>query len=599
MIRELIVAPLKAQRRRIGFAFLALLCLAVAQSGFLLAVKPLFGFLFADVQKDTFLFSDILPPGLAHFAPSGLARETIQLYLPIFLVLASLIKSTANYVYRYQQEALSLSVAAHYRDRLFQRILAKPFAEVGSKEPAHWMSIIMNDVFYLQTRFSEVASSLVKDGVSLIASLVVIALYSPLTAAALLVVGPFLMIRLGAVSKRISGYASKWQNDIAMLAGKVLDVRRRFGFIRSQQAESLELDIFARQNESYFQTVRSSIALRASFSPFVEYLGFLIFAAVMALINHDKSLLLSDPTDMVAYLAAIAVLLKPMRNIGEQVTRYRETMGSLSESLKVFEDAAVVPSAKLQPAAVEAEPIQTKAAFTGTFVLHQLSVGYRTGSPALTAENISFKSGRLTAVIGNSGSGKSTFAKAMAGLLLPERIKSEPSFAAIVANCAYVSQFPFMFSETIRNNLLYGSIGPRSEEELRKALQLADVWEDVQQLSEGLETRLSRVHSNLSGGQLLRLSIARGILQNSKILVLDESTASISEPSEERILTALSAYARKEGKTVIAITHRLTTMKLFDDIIWLADGKVVLQGERNEVCSSAAYKEYSAKAEPA
>lgn len=585
-LRELILTPLKAHRRRIGYAVLALVCLACAQSGFLLAVKPLFGFLFADVQKAAFEFADILPPKLAAYVPGSIPRETVQLFLPVFLVCASLIKSIANYVYRYQQEALSLLVAAHYRDSLFSRIISQPFAKLSGKEPAHWMSIIMNDVFYLQTRFSEVASSLVKDGVSLVASLVVIALYSPLTAAVLLVIGPILMIKLGSVSRKISGYAADWQNDIAMLAAKVLDVRRRFGFIRSQKAESLEAEIFAKQNASYFETVRNSIALRASFSPAVEYIGFLVFAGIMAVINHDQDLLLADPTDMVAYLAAIAVLLKPMRNIGEQVTRYRETMGSLAESLKVF--AGPVPPS-LPKAGVAEQPL-------GPIAISRLVAGYGEGRPAIDLEGLSFSPGSLTAIIGASGSGKSTSAKTLGGLLIPTMADTSPQLDDIVGHCAYVSQFPFMFSESIRNNLLYGlkhGLGQgesRGQEkagaDLRAALEIADVWGDIKALPEGLDTQLGRVHANLSGGQLQRLAIARGILQDKALLVLDESTASVSEASEQRIITALKAHLSREGKIGIAITHRLAALELFDHIVWLADGKVQATGSYATITSS-------------
>lgn len=605
MLKELILTPLRAERRRIIYAVLALVCLACAQSGFLLAVKPLFGFLFADVQKEVFRLADILPPGLAVGDLGSIPRDVIQLYLPIFLIVASAIKSLATYIYRYQQEALSLHVAGHYRDTLFERILSQPFLKLGSKEPGHWMSIIMNDVFYLQTRFSEVASSLVKDGVSLVASLVVIALYSPLTALVLLVVGPLLMIRLGTISKRISGYAEKWQNDIAMLASKVLDVRRRFGFIRSQHAEPLEAQIFAKQNTSYYETVRSSIALRASFSPMVEYIGFLLFAGIMATINYDKDLLLSDPTDLLAYLAAMAVLLKPMRNIGEQVTRYQETMGSLSESLKVFAPPpAEIPSQTTLPTASD-QPASSlnpsKGAWQGV-IIQSLTTGYGAHAAVMTMDGpLAFRSGRLMAIIGDSGSGKSTFAKTLGGLLPPLAYEGDPPLAEVQRHCAYVSQFPYMFRATIRDNILYGSPkladdGGRTEERLRKALKIADVWQDIAELPQGLDTVIDPVHSNLSGGQLQRLSIARGILQNRKILVLDESTASVSEASEQRILAALRSYATDEDRVVVAITHRLSALEFFHDVLWLADGTLKLSGTCEEVRAHPEFRAYAPSA---
>lgn len=584
-IRQLVTEPIKAHKRRIVYAVLALFCLALAQSAFLLAVKPLFGFLFADTQKELFAFRDLLPPQLARFAPGGIQRATIQLYLPILLVVASLIKSTTTYIYRYQQEALSLHVASHYRQTLFQRIVSQPFIALGRKEPAHWMSIIMNDVFYLQTRFSEIASSLVKDGVSLIASLVVIALYSPMTALVLLVIGPLLMIRLGTVSKRISRYAEAWQNDIAMLAAKVLDVRRRFGFIRSQKAEPLEAKIFAKQNSHYYETVRSSIALRASFSPLVEYIGFLLFAGIMALINYDQKLLLSDPTDMVAYLAAMAVLLKPMRNIGEQVTRYRETKGSLSASLEVLTQPMAEDQRQL-PGPVDPREL-------GTVVIDRLVVGYKEDCPAINLDALRVPAASLTAVIGSSGSGKSTFAKTLAGLLPATLSQGAPELNDLILRCSYVSQFPFMFNETVRQNLCYGSTDNLPDSAIDEALKIADIWDDVASLPRGLDTVLGRVHSNLSGGQLQRLAIARGILQKKPLLVLDEATASVSEASEERIILALKEHLNAHNHTGIAITHRLRVLHLFDHIIWLADGKVKAQGTFASISSSAEFKSFA------
>ncbi len=211
------------------------------------------------------------------------------------------------------------------------------------------------------------------------------------------------------------------------------------------------------------------------------------------------------------------------------------------------------------------------------------------GAALLNRASLDIKAGSFTAIVGPSGGGKSTVAKLAAGLLFPGEGDVRIGGASTLANAeyarrnvSYVPQTPYLFSGTIRDNLL--RVRPdATEQEMIEAASAAQAHEFIVSLPDGYDTSLQEHGSTLSGGQRQRLSIARAILANRQIWILDEATSALDMDTERRVMEAILSRTREQGRTLLVIAHRLTTVQDADAILVMKEGKVVEQGTHRQL----------------
>ena len=189
------------------------------------------------------------------------------------MVIAGCIQAAATYAYQWLQSRLALKVAKEYREELFGAVLRKSYQDLEHGAAGRWMSLIINDVLYLQNRFSDILASFVRDGVMIIACFIVIMVVHWPTAVILAVLTPLLMGGMGQTGGRIAKYTVEMQKHLGRIAAAVLDIRRRFAFIRAQHGENHEERRFATINNDYYRSIRRSLFIRSSFAPAVEFLG--------------------------------------------------------------------------------------------------------------------------------------------------------------------------------------------------------------------------------------------------------------------------------------------------------------------------------------
>lgn len=219
---------------------------------------------------------------------------------------------------------------------------------------------------------------------------------------------------------------------------------------------------------------------------------------------------------------------------------------------------------------------------TGSVKLQKISFSYDKNS-VLENFDLEFEAGKKTALVGASGSWKTTIMKLVSGHLRPESWKilvdwqnlKETSLKSYFSHVGYLTQEPSVFDGTIKENLLYGAKGNVSDEEMQKALEMAEC-DFVFDFPNGMETEIGEKWIRLSGGQRQRLAIAKIFLKNPKIILLDEPTSALDSFSEEKISKAL--HTLFSGRTVIVIAHRLQTVKEADRIVVIEDGKIVEDG---------------------
>ncbi len=596
-LRACFVRPLGQCKSKILWIILALGSLSIAQGFFLLLVGPFIKVLFTS-SAQTIAFFDIVPQKyekyVHYFTNENLAKLTIDyatlvVAVPILLFVAGILKALAGFAYQYNQEAIALFIAKHYREKLFASLTSLPYVEIRRRSPGDWMSVIMNDVHFLQTRFSDFTNTFVRGSVTILSCLAVLFWLHWPSALAISFVAPLMAWGMGRGAKRISFFAEAFQRELARMAAAILDFRSRFEFIRAQHGEEVELERFEKMNERYYKMIRSSIFLRSAFGPILEFSGFAIFAGFVYIIGHGLFGAWLTPTIMLQFFVALGLMLRPLRDFGEQMAKLGETQGALKKSFEIF-CLADQCRAKKQLSESPGEQVQRDVvSITQMKVPIDGKMCFAFGPERGVLE---IKSGKTVAVVGPSGAGKSTMIKAFSGLITPTEWEANLGWSDFSQLVSMVSQDPFLFKDTIYENLIYGLKDPPSKDDVSEALRTVNVSEEVERLPQGLETMTHAIGANFSGGQIQRLVIARAILRKKSILMLDEATSAIDAEAERDILSRIIKDCHLHRRALVAITHRVQWLSMFDEIWFVEQGGVTLKGPHQDLLKQKRYQEF-------
>ncbi len=591
LLQELFLKPLKSQKRRFAVILPALAMLSAADGSILLMIRGFTKALFQASVVRTVPLLELLPAKAQTLFPSwggvDVERGTLALAVPAIILVAGFAKALASYLYQVNQQALALFMAKSYREKLFQALLSLPYVEIRRRPAGEWMSLIMNDVLLMQNRFTDIMTVLVKHTVTVVTGFAMLTFVHWPTALIILAISPVIAFGMGRTGKRIARYAEVFQRELSYIAGSVLDLRGRFDFIRAQRGEVREQQRFQKQNLSYYLLIRRSILVRSAFAPALEFLGFAIFAAAVYAIGSG---LLGGftPDLMMTFFVALGLMLRPLREIGEQLSRYHENRGVLENSLSTFRRLGEL--AKL--AAAKAAPGATLSPRSGLSI-RTIRAGMA-GETRFKGKNLELAPGRAVAIIGPSGAGKSTLLKTLAGLVEPLEWDADCAWEEAAGRMSMVSQDPFLFDDSIGQNLTYGlsDAALPQEDELWRALATVNIDQEVRALDAGLATRLRAIGSNVSGGQLQRLVIARGLLRQKSIWLLDEATSAVDARSERDITQRLIQACHESKHALVAVTHRLTWLGSFDEVWFVEHGERTLVGPHAELLATPRYRDY-------
>jgi ABC-type multidrug transport system fused ATPase/permease subunit len=370
-------------------------------------------------------------------------------------------------------------------------------------------------------------------------------------------------------------------------------VRARLGDINAQLQDSLsgirviqafvqeeqELARFAQESEGYYHARVQGIRYWATFFPamrFVASMGTVIVLGVGAVMAVDGTLTLGT---LVAFLSYIASFYEPINRLTEIDNIFQEAIAAGERIFELLDETAEIKDA---PDAGELPPIQGDVSFD--------DVHFRYGSGDEVLRNVTFRmaAGEVVALVGPSGAGKTSIANLLCRFYDPIRGRitvdghdlRHLQLASLRKQVAVVLQDTFLFNTTVRENLLYGK-PDATDVELLAATKAAYAHEFIESLPEGYDTEIGERGVKLSGGQKQRLALARAILADPRILILDEATSSVDAEAEYLIQQALDAVL--EGRTALVIAHRLSTVRNADKIVALEEGRIVEVGDHREL----------------
>jgi subfamily B ATP-binding cassette protein MsbA len=496
------------------------------------------------------------------------------------LLLVYVVKGLGAYGSAFVMTDIGQRVVRDLRDQLFRHILDQSATFFSRHTSGQLMSRITNDVNQVQQAVSETVGDLMREGLSLV-GLAGYLFYMDARLALVAVTGaPIVVYPLVRFGKRIRSTTRRSQEQLEHLSHVTAEAFTGHRIVKAFGAEAHEEQRFRRASQQLYRTNLKVTSALALLPPLMELLGGI---AVVGLIWYGSQQIgrgALTQGDFAAFVAAAFMMYTPLKKQSRVNATLQQAMAASERIFEILDTHSEVPE---RPDAQPLERLRQAIEF------RNVSFGYD-GASRTILKDISFsvRLGQAVAIVGLSGAGKTTlvnlvprFYDVTGGCILIDGVNiRDVTLASLRSQIGIVTQETVLFDDTITNNIAYGTPGA-SRDEIEAAARAAHAHEFVVTLPEKYDTRIGERGQKLSGGQRQRLAIARALLKNSPILILDEATSSLDAESELLVQDALQTLMR--NRTSFVIAHRLSTVRRADSIIVLERGRVAEIGRHDDL----------------
>jgi subfamily B ATP-binding cassette protein MsbA len=531
---------------------LAMLCMLVAgalQSAQALLVKP--------ILDDIFLGKN----------PNALK------WIPLAVIGIFLVKGASNYGQTIMMNYIGLRIVANLRNKLYEQIQRQSLAFFTQHPTGILMSRITNDVSSIQAASSEAVTSLIKDTVTLI-SLIGVVFYTDWKLAIVAtIVFPLAIYPISTLGKKMRKVATSTQVTMGTLTSLLQETISGTRIVKAFGMEKYENERFAAENERLFKLNMKAVSVSAISHPLMEFLGSLGIAAVIFYGGYNVVHGNSTPGTFFSFLAALLMLYEPVKRL---VNVNNTIQQGIAGADRVFSIIDRMPDIDDKRGARPLPPI------TRRIDIENVDFRYEK-TPVLKNISLSIKAGEVVAFVGMSGGGKTTlvnliprFYDVSSGrILIDGQDIRDVTMQSLRSQIAIVTQQTILFNDTVKNNIAYGDI-ERTQDDIINAARAANAHDFIMKLPQQYDTNIGELGTKLSGGEKQRISIARALLKDAPILILDEATSSLDTEAEIEVQEALDNLMK--GRTTLVIAHRLSTIRNADRIIALVNGEIVEEG---------------------
>jgi len=507
-------------------------------------------------------------------------HDRADLWLWVWLIIgAGLTSGSLMVARRLIAGRLSLNVEFDLRQSLYTHLQGMSFGFYDKHQTGQLLSRATSDVSAVRMFLGYGLVFISQYAASLVAASVLLVITSWQLALITFVLLPPIAIVATRYSRRSHPVLRDIQQRIADVPTQAEESIVGVRVVKAFAQEDAEGDRFALRNERVFERELDSARIQARYSPLLDLLPQLAFAVIIlvgGLLVIDGNLSLGG---FITYNLYLAILIWPLRMIGMWIGQYQRAVASGERIFQVLDEHSDVTD----PPAPVALP-----AGGGDLRFEGVTFGYDADRPVLHDLNLDVSAGTTIAVIGRTGSGKTTLTSLVpryydpqAGRVVLDGVDvRELGLADLRGAIATVAEDTFLFSTTVAANIAYGAPGA-TREEVVEAARRAQAHEFIEALPHGYDTLVGERGLTLSGGQRQRLSIARALLVDPRVLILDDATASVDATTEARIRKALETVM--EGRTTIIVAHRLSTIALADEIVVLENGRVAARGRHDDL----------------
>ena len=510
-----------------------------------------------------------------------IAKKKEMLYLiPLGLIGIYFTKAVGKYIQTVFMEYIGQSIVTRFRELLLSHIISQDMSFLYVNRSGELISRVTNDIGRIQTFVANMLPDMLRDVLAVFALIGYIIYLNPLLSFYTLVVVPLAIIPLMSIAKRLKKYSHRSQEKNADIVTRLTEVFNNSEIIKANDTQAFELKHFSAHNWQFFKINMKTVYVGALVPPITEMLGVSGLAAVIYVGGKEVFEGRMTVGEFTAFITAVGLVFEPIRKLSGT---YAKIQDAIAASERVFEILDTKPSIK-DGNKILKEDIKSIA-------FQDVSLMYE-GDYALNSVSMQIHEGEKIALVGDSGGGKSTFISMLLRFYDPDEGKitinginlKEYNLQSLKHHISLVTQRVYIFQDTLAANVAYGE-DTINEQRVIESLKLADAYDFVMNLENGISTVMSESGNNLSGGQRQRVSIARAIYKHASLLLFDEATSALDNESEKRIQKALDAYTK--DKITITIAHRLSTIEHADKILVLQKGAIVATGTHTQLLESS------------
>ncbi|EHH1110233.1 lipid ABC transporter permease/ATP-binding protein [Vibrio parahaemolyticus] len=549
------------------------------KSGLIVAVIALV----INAISDTYMISLLKPLLDEGF---GNADSDFLRTLPLIIFVMMFIRGTSGFVSTYCLSWVSGNVVMLVRRMVFNHFMHMPVSYFDKEKTGNLLSRITYDSEQVSAATSQALVSIVREGASIIGLLVLMFYNSWQLSLVLFAVAPVVAWGIGVVSKRFRKISKNMQTMMGNVTASAEQMLKGHKVVLSYGGQDIERQRFDKVSNQMRQQSMKLVTAQAAANPIIQMIASFAIVAVLYLASIDSIKEQLTPGTFTVVFSAMFGLMRPLKALTNVTSQFQRGMAA---SQTLF-------------ALIDLEPEKNEGKYTverakGDVSVKDVSFTY-VGSEKPALEHVSFDipRGKTVALVGRSGSGKSTIANLFnrfydvdsGSITLDGRDIRDYELKNLREQFALVSQNVHLFNDTIANNIAYATEDKYQRSDIEHAAKLAHAMEFINKMENGLDTMIGENGASLSGGQRQRVAIARALLRDAPVLILDEATSALDTESERAIQAALDEL--QKDKTVLVIAHRLSTIEKADEILVVDDGAIIERGNHADlIAKNGAY----------
>ncbi|EKO3640448.1 lipid A ABC transporter ATP-binding protein/permease MsbA [Vibrio metschnikovii] len=526
--------------------------------------------------SDTYMISLLKP--LLDEGFGGTDSNFLQI-LPFIILGLMFIRGCSGFVSAYCLSWVSGNVVMLMRRRIFNQFMHMPVSFFDRESTGGLLSRITYDSEQVAGATSRAMVSIVREGASIIGLLTLMFWNSWQLSLVLIVVAPVVAIGIRVVSKRFRKISKNMQTTMGHVTSSAEQMLKGHKVVLSYGGQEVERKRFDKVSNQMRQQTMKLVSAQAVADPVIQMIASLALVTVLFLASVDSIRADLTPGTFTVIFSAMFGLMRPLKALTNVTSEFQRGMAATQTLFALMDLETERDNGKFVTDKVR-----------GDIAVKDVSFTYQgKEKPALSHVSFTIPQGKTVALVGRSGSGKSTIANLFTrfydvdsgAIYLDDHDIRDYTLSNLRQHFALVSQNVHLFNDTIANNIAYAAQEQYSREQIEEAARLAHAMDFIQHLPQGLDTIIGENGASLSGGQRQRIAIARALLRDAPVLILDEATSALDTESERAIQAALDEL--QKNKTVLVIAHRLSTIEQADQILVVDDGEIIERGNHADL----------------